>query len=87
MATGAYNIAKEDSVYEFGIVQGRALFADPETQGDPDWPVCDAHDDFAVGTPPDILANHELTNAYLSGVERGLAEAEEEWLSLIDQSL
>ena len=70
-----YDVTNEDSVFQFGVLQGRALYADPTKQGDPDWPVCDAADNFNVGIPPDILADHELTNAYLTGVQLGLENA------------
>ena len=54
---GEYDIADEESVHAFGVIQGRALFTYATTQGSPDWPVCDPmHADFIVGTPPDIMA-------------------------------
>jgi hypothetical protein len=37
--------------------------------------VCEAADDFSVGTPPEIMADSELLNAYLTGVEWGLKKA------------
>ena len=66
-----YDVTDDSSVCAFGEVQGRALFADPSTQDDPSWPICDAHNNFAVATPPDIMDSGVL-NDYLIGVEAGL---------------
>jgi hypothetical protein len=52
-----YDVTNDRSVHDFGVIQGKALFADPTTQGDPGWPICDAHDNFPVATPPDIMAD------------------------------
>lgn len=77
-----YDIADENSVHEFGVSQGEAWAADPETQGNPEWPQSYAYlgdeQGVPVGpqifaqTPPDILADDDMLSAYMGGVVVGI---------------
>jgi hypothetical protein len=77
-----YDVTDNESVYRFGVTQGYALFTDPDTQGDPDWPILYGDDGdvacFAVRTPQDIkddVACRGVLNDYYRGIGRGMKDA------------